>query len=71
MDTVDFARVVAEFGPSSALLVEPGSSAAAHVPPRWARKPHPRLAGQQHHRAGHHPAAEHPIQLADARRTRF
>ncbi|UGT67519.1 hypothetical protein LTT66_30600 [Nocardia gipuzkoensis] len=36
MDTVDFARVVAEFGPSSALLVEPGSSAAAHVPPRWA-----------------------------------
>ncbi|WP_454197155.1 hypothetical protein [Nocardia sp. Marseille-Q1738] len=36
MDTVDFARVVAEFGPGSALLVEPGSSAAAHVPPRWA-----------------------------------
>ncbi|MDE1671904.1 hypothetical protein [Nocardia gipuzkoensis] len=36
MDTVDFARVVTEFGPSSALLVEPGSSAAAHVPPRWA-----------------------------------
>ncbi|WP_067464797.1 hypothetical protein [Nocardia amamiensis] len=36
MDTVDFARVVAEFGPGSALLVEPGSSAAAHIPPRWA-----------------------------------
>ncbi|MEV3964280.1 hypothetical protein AB0M34_25910 [Nocardia sp. NPDC050193] len=37
MDTVDFARVVAEFGAGSALLVEPGSSAAAHVPPHWAR----------------------------------
>ncbi|WP_460695400.1 hypothetical protein [Nocardia thraciensis] len=36
MDTVDFARVVAEFGPGSALLVEPGSTAAAHVPARWA-----------------------------------
>ncbi|MGY2009536.1 hypothetical protein ACW9HC_21360 [Nocardia gipuzkoensis] len=36
MDTADFARVVAEFGPSSALLVEPGSPAAAHVPPPWA-----------------------------------
>ncbi|MFE7741708.1 hypothetical protein [Nocardia sp. NPDC057455] len=36
MDTVDFARVVAEFGSSSALLVEEGSSAAAHVPARWA-----------------------------------
>lgn len=36
VDTVDFARVVAEFGPGSALLVEPGSSAAAHVPARWA-----------------------------------
>ncbi|MGW1741774.1 hypothetical protein ACWCPQ_23565 [Nocardia sp. NPDC001965] len=36
MDTVDFARVVAEFGSGSALLVEPGSSAAAHVPAQWA-----------------------------------
>ncbi|MEU5763215.1 hypothetical protein [Nocardia sp. NPDC047648] len=36
MDSVDFARVVAEFGPGSALLVEPGSSAAAHAPARWA-----------------------------------
>ncbi|WP_280491840.1 hypothetical protein [Nocardia asiatica] len=36
MDAVEFARVVAEFGPGCALLVEPGSSAAAHVPPRWA-----------------------------------
>ncbi|WP_280351288.1 hypothetical protein [Nocardia abscessus] len=36
MDSVDFARVVAEFGPGSALLVEPGSSAAAHVPAQWA-----------------------------------
>ncbi|MGV9540106.1 hypothetical protein [Nocardia beijingensis] len=35
MDSVDFARVVAEFGSGSALLVEPGSSAAAHVPARW------------------------------------
>nr|WP_156059028.1 hypothetical protein [Nocardia rhamnosiphila] len=36
MDTVDFARVVAEFGAGSALLVEPGTSAAAHVPAHWA-----------------------------------
>ncbi|WP_067540815.1 hypothetical protein [Nocardia crassostreae] len=36
MDSVDFARVVAEFGPGAALLVEPGSAAAAHVPARWA-----------------------------------
>ncbi|NUS45942.1 MAG: hypothetical protein HOQ24_19895 [Mycobacteriaceae bacterium] len=36
MDDVEFARVAAEFGPGSALLVEPGSSAAAHVPARWA-----------------------------------
>ncbi|WP_280413434.1 hypothetical protein [Nocardia asiatica] len=35
MDSVDFARVVAEFGAGSALLVEPGSSAVAHVPARW------------------------------------
>lgn len=37
MDTGDFARVVAEFGPASALLVQPGSSAAAPVPAQWAR----------------------------------
>ncbi|MGW5386580.1 hypothetical protein [Nocardia sp. NPDC003963] len=37
MDTVDFARVVAEYGSGSALLVEPGSSAAAHVPAQWAQ----------------------------------
>ncbi|MFF0491496.1 hypothetical protein ACFYTQ_20935 [Nocardia sp. NPDC004068] len=36
MDTVEFARVVQEFGPGAALLVEPGSAAAAHVPARWA-----------------------------------
>ncbi|WP_225730323.1 MULTISPECIES: hypothetical protein [unclassified Nocardia] len=36
MGNPDFARVVAEFRSGSALLVEPGSSAAAHVPPRWA-----------------------------------
>ncbi|MGY2058167.1 hypothetical protein ACW9HQ_24950 [Nocardia gipuzkoensis] len=36
MDGVDFARVVAEFGSGSALLVEPGASAVAHVPARWA-----------------------------------
>ncbi|WP_327148680.1 hypothetical protein [Nocardia sp. NBC_01329] len=36
MDTSDFARVVAEYGSGSALLVEPGSSAAAHVPTQWA-----------------------------------
>ncbi|MEU8900415.1 hypothetical protein [Nocardia sp. NPDC048505] len=37
MDTADFARVVAEFGAGAALLVEPGSSAVAHVPAAWAR----------------------------------
>lgn len=36
VDTVDFARVVAEFGSGSALLVEPGTAAAAHVPAHWA-----------------------------------
>ncbi|MEV6279462.1 hypothetical protein [Nocardia sp. NPDC051832] len=37
MDTTDFARVVAEFGSGAALLVEPGSAPAAHVPTRWSR----------------------------------
>ena len=36
MDTADFARVVTELSPRSALLVEPGSSAAAHSPAQWA-----------------------------------
>ncbi|MFC9894606.1 hypothetical protein ACFVMC_13035 [Nocardia sp. NPDC127579] len=37
MDTADFARVVAEFGSGKALLVEPGSAAAVHVPAGWSR----------------------------------
>ncbi|RDI65050.1 hypothetical protein [Nocardia pseudobrasiliensis] len=36
MDTVDFARVVAEFGVGNALLVEPGAPAATQVPAKWA-----------------------------------
>ncbi|WP_019928216.1 hypothetical protein [Nocardia sp. BMG111209] len=49
MDTVDFARVVAEFGSGSAQLVEPGSAAAARVPADWtdiarARDPRTRRA---------------------------
>jgi hypothetical protein len=35
VDSVDFSRVVAEFGAGAALLIEPGSTAAAHVPARW------------------------------------
>ena len=49
----DVQRASAGLGPAGGDLEQQGRLADA------------RLAGEQHHRAGHQPAAEHPVQLAD------